>query len=580
MNGRKLVRSMLVVAGLMAGVTGVQTPIGAHAVTAPAAAVVSTRALIAGGTIELQVGGVAGVPADAVAVVLNVTASTPTAGGFITVWPCGQPQPNASNLNYAPGDTIPNLVITKLGTGGKVCILSLATTDILADVSGYFPATSDYTPIPNPTRILDTRNGTGGTGGGVVSGGRSTACRFSSAVSVAFCDSFDQAAGDPTKRSGDLEPVLWGVSRTNMEVNLGEDKFNNFAAAKLVGCGATQLVLPPKDVRICNGRLLEAVNDVEGQPTLAMYPKQPFDIGGGRTGTVVFDVSADSEGPHATWPEFWWTDQPVPAAHGSMAGQQPFARNSFGFSIAEDPLNCGGNKTGIDRVMVTRNYAFSELNFTNVGCITMGSPTGGLNHIELRISQNHVEIWGTDAGATTLKQLAVADNPNITMTKGLVWLEHVGYNACKFNTQCDHTFAWDNLGFDGPTPYRDLSFDVPDANVPAGSNRLRLGYAVAGPVSLNIDGVFRRQTPTGGLVTFNWFPYNASVPSFRINGRPWHYTAWPFDGTTFVWRTIGVTVPANETRDGTNTIELQSVDETVVSNINLILIAGAAVPTG
>ena len=52
--------------------------------------------------------------------------------------------------------------------------------------------------------------------------------------------------------------------------------------------------------------------------TLAMYPKQPFDFAG-RTGTVAFDVTNDTSGTHGTWPEFWLTDQPVPApfTHGS-----------------------------------------------------------------------------------------------------------------------------------------------------------------------------------------------------------------------------------------------------------------------
>ena len=406
-----------------------------------------------------------------------------------------------------------------------------------------------------------------------------SSCRFTKAdqpLKVAFCDTFDHPAGDPTKRSGDLEPILWGVSRTNMDTNLGQSEYNEFEPAHLIGCGPSQVVLPPKDVRICNGRLVEAVNDGHGQPTVAMYPKQPFDIGGGRTGTVVFDVSADSQGPHATWPEFWWTDQPVPAAHGELAGQHPFARNSFGFSIAEQ--NCPDGQTSVDKLLVTRNFTFAEVPFTRTGCMTKGAVEGALNHIEVRINQNHVEIWGSDAGGDEVRQLAVADNANITMTKGLVWLEHVGYNACKFDTQCDHSFAWDNLGFDGPTPYRDLSFDVPDANVPAAEGRLRLGYDVKDPVTLKVDGVFRRQSPTGALVTFNWFPYAASVPSFRINGGPWHDTAWPFDPATFVWRTIGITVAADEAHDGSNTIEIKSADETVVSNINLILIAGAPVP--
>jgi hypothetical protein len=67
----------------------------------------------------------------------------------------------ASNLNYAAGQTIPNLVIAKPNVSGKVCIYSNAAIDVLADMSGFFPAGSDFTPISNPTRVLDTRNGIG-----------------------------------------------------------------------------------------------------------------------------------------------------------------------------------------------------------------------------------------------------------------------------------------------------------------------------------------------------------------------------------------------------------------------------------
>jgi len=42
-----------------------------------------------------------------------------------------------------------------------VCIYSYAAIDVLADVSGSFPAGSGFTPVSNPTRVLDTRNGVG-----------------------------------------------------------------------------------------------------------------------------------------------------------------------------------------------------------------------------------------------------------------------------------------------------------------------------------------------------------------------------------------------------------------------------------
>jgi hypothetical protein len=53
------------------------------------------------------------------------------------VFPCGTELPKASNVNYGPGDVVPNAVLAKIGTGGKVCIYTLAGTDIVVDVNGY-----------------------------------------------------------------------------------------------------------------------------------------------------------------------------------------------------------------------------------------------------------------------------------------------------------------------------------------------------------------------------------------------------------------------------------------------------------
>ena len=91
------------------------------------------------GAIDVAVTGVAGIPADATAVVMNVTYTEATAAGFITVWPSGLPRPVVSNLNTMPGGTQPNLVTVKLGTTGKVSIFNSAgTTHVVADVAGYY----------------------------------------------------------------------------------------------------------------------------------------------------------------------------------------------------------------------------------------------------------------------------------------------------------------------------------------------------------------------------------------------------------------------------------------------------------
>ena len=115
-------------------------------------------ALGANGQFDLAVAGRGGVPAiRAGAVVLNVTAVNPTAAGYITAWPTGSARPETSNLNFTVGDVIPNLVVTKLGTDGKVSLYNPSgKTNLVADVAGWFPDSSSFAPL-QPSRLLDTR---------------------------------------------------------------------------------------------------------------------------------------------------------------------------------------------------------------------------------------------------------------------------------------------------------------------------------------------------------------------------------------------------------------------------------------
>jgi hypothetical protein len=72
-------------------------------------------------------------------VVLNITATGPTADGFISFYPCGIEPPNASNLNFATNSDVANTVIVKPGTAGKVCLYNSSPTHLIADVNGYLP---------------------------------------------------------------------------------------------------------------------------------------------------------------------------------------------------------------------------------------------------------------------------------------------------------------------------------------------------------------------------------------------------------------------------------------------------------
>jgi uncharacterized protein (DUF1501 family) len=113
------------------------------------------------GVLDLAVAGVGQVPTtDVTAVLMNVTATGPTEAGFLTVWPKDAALPNASNLNFEAGQTVPNLVLAKLGAGGKVSMKnSGGKTHLIADVCGYFVNKPGSRLVPlAPFRALDTRS--------------------------------------------------------------------------------------------------------------------------------------------------------------------------------------------------------------------------------------------------------------------------------------------------------------------------------------------------------------------------------------------------------------------------------------
>ncbi len=102
--------------------------------------------------------GRAGVPADAAAVVLTVTATEPSARGFAAVVPCGTPPTGTSSVNFEAGATVPNLVVVEPGEGGAVCVTSSVPTHLVVDVFGAFAEGADV-ELLRPTRLVDTRSG-------------------------------------------------------------------------------------------------------------------------------------------------------------------------------------------------------------------------------------------------------------------------------------------------------------------------------------------------------------------------------------------------------------------------------------
>ena len=115
--------------------------------------------LSAGSVRALQVTGVAGVPADASIVALNVTSILPNVAGYVTVYPCDAPRPTVSSLNPKPGSIKPNIVLAPVGADGTVCLYTLTDVDLLVDVTGFVADDGDLRfTSASPFRLTDTRD--------------------------------------------------------------------------------------------------------------------------------------------------------------------------------------------------------------------------------------------------------------------------------------------------------------------------------------------------------------------------------------------------------------------------------------
>jgi hypothetical protein len=360
--------------------------------------------------------------------------------------------------------------------------------------------------------------------------------------------------------------------------------------------------MQPNEVIVCNGQLREASNDFGFVTVLAMYPKQPFDFAG-RTGTVAFDISNDTHGSHGAWPEFWLTDIPIPAPLNFTPGaNRSIPQNGFGlrFEAAATYGQWGSCQNGnnldkrrwtVGSAIVIRNYVMNDTSDPGAGittnmavqqldCVIAPPDDSGItNHVELKISQNQIEVWATNAGvvpsATNLKKIAVVTNANLPLTRGLIWLEDVHYNADKgeLPSQRQHTFVWDNVAFDGPFTYRDFSYDALDAN--QASNIWNLGKRSFPGQTASWDVLNMPANPQAAAVRvlFNFYqPNSITAINVIVNGHA-HSAPWPYPDTIGnVTRTFAVTIPITDLVPGTNVVQLGADQDMITSNVNIVLV--------
>jgi hypothetical protein len=68
-----------------------------------------------------------------------VTVTGPTASSYLTTWPDGDQRPLSSDLNFTAGQTVPNMVVVKVGADGRINVYNAAgSTDVVVDVMGWY----------------------------------------------------------------------------------------------------------------------------------------------------------------------------------------------------------------------------------------------------------------------------------------------------------------------------------------------------------------------------------------------------------------------------------------------------------
>jgi hypothetical protein len=117
--------------------------------------------------VSVPVAADTGVPADATAVVVNLTAAGGTDASFLSAYGTGTSQPTVSNLDFVAGQTVANRATVPMGTNGDIEVYNhTGTVNVDVDVNGYYTGAggtgSAFVPI-TPQRLVDTRTSTGGT---------------------------------------------------------------------------------------------------------------------------------------------------------------------------------------------------------------------------------------------------------------------------------------------------------------------------------------------------------------------------------------------------------------------------------
>jgi outer membrane protein assembly factor BamB len=325
---------------------------------------------------------VGSVPAGAIAVTGNLTVTGQTSSGYLFIGPVATNNPGSSTLNFPVGDDRANAVTVALGAGSTLSITFVApsngpTAHAIFDVTGYFtPDASGATyHALTPTRVLDTRSGTGGLAGPFTNhAARTFTVGGVPAGAIAVTGNLT-VTGQTSSGYLSIGPVATdnpGSSTLNFPV--GDDRANAVTVALGAGGALSITFVAPS-----NGPSVHAIFDVTGYFTpdmsgatyFALTPARALDTRNGTGGLG---------GPFTNHAARTFTVGGVPAGAIAVTGNLTVTgQTSSGFfSIGPVAANNPGSSTlnfpvGDDRA----NAVTVALSGTGTLSITFVAPSNG-----------------------------------------------------------------------------------------------------------------------------------------------------------------------------------------------------------
>jgi hypothetical protein len=411
----------------------------------------------------------------------------------------------------------------------------------------------------------------------------------------------------------------WSGSRLAPSLNSAAGAATPIGPATLRPCraGLPSQVLPPFDTLICDANaaiasphLMVAVGAQNyGQNSYRI--RQPFDFAG-RTGRIVFDADASVDSALIGWISVEVVEEPTNAASFVLASgndeSSAVPRNAFELQFQN---NCNSALPGVSLRMVQIYHDHRPTTLwpaASAPCVT--TRRDHLNRFEVRVSQQHLEIWGTHAssdGRSFPPPVLMHSTPvNLPFSRGYVSITTHNHASLKYSE--GHTMdawvtRWDNVGFDGPVITHWREYEVADSLTPAQSagdrptQAVSVGYIVAdasdGPAqTLRLRGVDLANATSARLSVSAWY---LPVPGFggggtpdefvlryRLNGRAWRdrvltaseLVAFSHMGNGQLGQMLDI--PLADLVQGDNTLEFVTLNVArgyppVVQNIDLVL---------